>query len=110
MKKSDTAAEKPANQAADEKPGDAKPSEGTEKPGRAAAVAETMTDKDGKFSLEAPAGKYRLMASLKGVGNATKAIELKSGKDMENVELKLKPNAKKAPAEEKPATPAAPAQ
>ena len=110
MKKSDTAAEKPANQAADEKPGDAKPSEGTDKPARATPVAETMSDKDGKFSLEAPAGKYRLMASIRNVGNASKNIELKAGKDMENVELKLKPSAKKAPVEEKPATPAEPAK
>ena len=97
QKKSDTA----ANQQADEK----KPGEGAEKPARPKPIAETKTDADGKFSLEAPAGKYRLRANLRGTGSASKNVELTAGKNMENVELKLKPNAKKAPATEKPAKP-----
>jgi hypothetical protein len=88
-KSADGAAEKPANQQADGK-----------KPDRPEPIAETKTDADGKFSLEAPAGKYRIMANLRGSGSATKTIDLKHGKDMENVELKLKP---RTPKTEKPA-------
>jgi hypothetical protein len=104
-KKSEGSAEKPAAQAADDekKPGDAKPSE--EKPARPKPVAETKTDSEGKFTLEAPAGKYRLMANLRGTGSASQNVELTAGKNVENVELKLKPNAKKAPVAEKPAKP-----
>jgi len=76
-----------------------------EKPARPKPIAETKTDAEGKFSLEAPAGKYRLMANLRGTGSASQNVELTAGKNMENVELKLKPNAKKAPATEKPAKP-----
>jgi 5-hydroxyisourate hydrolase-like protein (transthyretin family) len=76
-----------------------------EKPARPKPIAETKTDAEGKFSLEAPAGKYRLMANLRGIGSAQQPVELTAGKNVENVELKLKPNAKKAPAGEKPAKP-----
>jgi hypothetical protein len=105
------APEKPAAQAADDAKEGAKPGADADKPGadsekkpaRPEPVAETTTDAAGKFSLEAPAGKYRLMASMKGAGNASKAITLVDGKNQDNVELKLKPMAKKAPAAPAPA-------
>lgn len=79
--------EKPAPQVADEE----KPAEGAKpKPDKMPPVAETMSDKDGKFSLEAPAGKYRLNAMLKGSGRASKNVTLKAGEPMADVELKLK--------------------
>ncbi|MGB7158254.1 MAG: carboxypeptidase-like regulatory domain-containing protein [Tepidisphaeraceae bacterium] len=97
------AADKPAAQAADDQKDAAKGADKSpdaeKKPARPEPVAQATTDAAGKFSLEAPAGKYRLSASLKGSGNASKAITVKSGEPMENVELKLKPTAKKAPAQ-----------
>ena len=103
-KKGEGSAEKTAAQAADD---EKKPGEGTDKPSNARPkpVAETKADSEGKFTLEAPAGKYRLMANVRGVGSASQNVELTAGKNVENVELKLKPNAKKAPATEKPAKP-----
>ena len=93
MKKGEGAAEKPAPQQADgEKP----------KPPKVPPIAETTTDAQGKFTVELPAGKYRVNANLKGSGRASKTITVEAGKTPESVELKLKPQPKKT------AEPAAP--
>ncbi len=93
--KADKGADKPAPQAADGE----KPAEGDKPKGRRVEpIAETTTDAEGKFSVEVPAGKYRLNATLKGSGNASKTITVKSGEPMDDVELKLKPAKKGAAA------------
>jgi hypothetical protein len=52
-------------------------------------VAQGMTDKDGKATLEnVPVGEYNLSANLKGTGNARQKITVEAGKTL-NVELKL---------------------
>jgi hypothetical protein len=83
-----------------------KPAEG-EKPAvkeRPKAVATTKTDAAGKFELEAPAGKYTIMANLRGQGSARETVELKGGdtKDVGTLKLKKMPPKKEAA----PATPA----
>ena len=70
---------------------------------KAEAIAETTADADGKFELEAPAGRYTLIANLKGSGSARKTITVKS-ESLDNLELKLKPSKSKDQAA--PATPA----
>jgi hypothetical protein len=101
--------EKPKAQAADDAKEGAKSAEG-EKPKRAEALETTTTNEKGEFSFNLAPGKYTIAANIKGVGMTRKTVTLKAGKDMENVELKLKPSAKKAPAEKAPAAPATPAQ
>ncbi|HEV2293930.1 MAG TPA: hypothetical protein VGR35_08735 [Tepidisphaeraceae bacterium] len=66
------------------------------KPERPKPVAETRTDAEGKFELEAPAGKYTIMANLRGAGRVQKTIEIKAGetKDVGTLTLK-KPAGKK---------------
>lgn len=78
-------------------PGAAAPA-GGDKPGkggkarkgeRPKPVATTSTDKDGKFSIaDLPAGKYVVMAMVRGVGSAREPVEVTAGGDAK-VELKL---------------------
>ena len=72
-----------------------KPAEGG-KPGRPKPIAKTKTDAAGKFELEAPAGKYTVMAMMKGQGRVQKTVEIKAGKteDVGTLTLK-KPEPKK---------------
>ena len=52
-------------------------------------VATATTDKDGKFEMkDVPAGKYTIMANVKGVGNDRENIEVKAGESA-SVSLKL---------------------
>jgi hypothetical protein len=113
--KSEGDAAKPAPQAADEgakpaegkKPGEGqKPAEGEKpaKPERAKPVAETKTDAAGKFELEAPAGKYTVMANLRGQGRVQKTIDLKAGKTEDVGTLVLKRQPAKKEKEAAPAT------
>jgi hypothetical protein len=110
-KKADKEAEKEAGkggakpQAADEGTGAAKQAEeDKKKPERPKAVAEGKTDAAGKFELEAPAGKYTVMANMRGQGRVQKTVELKAGKTEDVGTLTLK---KPAPKKEgAPATPA----
>lgn len=77
-----------APQAADEeKPG--------KKPERPKAVAEGKTDAAGKFELDAPAGKYIVMANLRGAGRAQKTVEVKAGETKDVGTLTLKKGAPK---------------
>lgn len=74
------------------------------KPGRKARpepVATGKTDASGKFELEAPAGKYTLMANLRGQGRVQKTFALKAGQTKDLGTLTLK-----KPAPKKEATPA----
>ena len=94
-------------QAADEGTGAAKQAEEdkpAKKPERPKAVAEGKSDASGKFELEAPAGKYTVMANLRGQGRVQKTVELKAGKTEDVGTLTLK-----KPAPKKEATPGAPA-
>lgn len=104
-KKAEKEAEKdaPKPQAADEGTGAAKAEEDkpAKKPERPKAVAEGKTDAAGKFELEAPAGKYTVMANLRGQGRVQKTVELKAGKTEDVGTLTLK-----KPAPKKEATPA----
>lgn len=97
-------AEKEAKtQAADESAGAAKPADG-EKPARKRRpepVATGKTDASGKFELEAPAGKYTLMANMRGQGRTQKTFALKAGQTMDLGTLTLK-----KPAPKKEAAPA----
>ncbi len=68
-------------------------------------VAEGKTDGSGKFELEAPAGKYTIMAMLRGQGRTQKTIEIKAGETKDVGTLTLK---KPAPKKEKEAAPASP--
>jgi hypothetical protein len=79
-----------------------KPAEGG-KPARPKPIAKTKTDAAGKFELEAPAGKYRVMANLRGQGSARADVEIKAGETKDVGTLTLKPMPKKEAA---PATPA----
>ena len=95
--------ETPKPQAADE--GAAKAAEEpAKKPERPKPVAEGKTDAAGKYELEAPAGKYTVMANMRGQGRVQKAVELKAGKTEDVGTLTLK-----KPAPKKEATPGAPA-
>ena len=80
-----------------------KPAEGS-KPARPKPVAKTKTDAQGKFELEAPAGKYRVMANMKGQGSARADVEVKAGETKDVGTLTLKKMAPKK--EAAPATPA----
>jgi hypothetical protein len=84
-------------QAADE--GAAKPAADEEKPTkrpeRPKAVAEGKTDAAGKFELEAPAGKYTVIANLRGQGRTQKTVELKAGETKDAGTLTLKKPAPK---------------
>ncbi len=83
---------------------DAKPADGEKPAGkkqRPKPVATTKTDADGKFELEAPAGKYTVMANLRGKGSARETIELKAGETKDVGTLSLK-----KPMPKKEATPA----
>lgn len=55
---------------------------------RPPAIAEGTTDKDGKFSLQAPAGKYVVFAGVRGKGMGRAEVTVEAGKTV-NVELKL---------------------
>ncbi len=94
--KADKKAEKGAGkaQAAD----DEKPAGKKERP---KPVATTKTDAAGKFELEAPAGKYTVMANLRGQGSARETVELKAGETKDVGTLSLK-----KPMPKKEATPA----
>ena len=100
----------PKPQAADEGTGAAKQAEEdkpAKKPERPKPVAEGKTDAAGKFELEAPAGKYTVMANLRGQGRVQKTVELKAGKteDVGTLTLKKMPPKKEAT----PGAPATPA-
>lgn len=71
-------------------------------------VATTSTDKDGNFSIaDVPAGKYVVMAMMRGVGGARREVQVNAGGDA-RVELKLKERPakgqKKAQKRDKPAS------
>lgn len=70
------------------------------KPQRPKPVAEGRTDAAGKFELEAPAGKYTVMANLRGQGRTQKTVELKGGETEDVGTLTLK---KPAPKKDTPA-------
>jgi hypothetical protein len=79
----------------------AKPEKGP-KGDRPAPVATAMTDAEGKFTMaDVPAGKYVVMAMLKGQGQARQPIEVKAG-ETATVALKLEKKDKPAKSEKKP--------
>ena len=58
-------------------------------------VATTSTDKDGHFQIaDLPAGKYVVMAMVRGAGSARQEVEVTAGGDAK-VQLKLKERAAK---------------
>lgn len=66
-------------------------------------VASAVTNADGAFTLaDVPAGKYVLLANIRGQGNARQPVEIKAG-ETATVELKLKPREAGARKEEKKA-------
>lgn len=103
-KKRDKKMEKGAaeTQAADEGAADA---DGKKKPAkmpqRPKPVAEAKTDAAGKFEIEAPAGKYTVMAMMRGQGRTQKTVEIKAGETKDVGTLTLK-----KPAPKKDAAPA----
>jgi hypothetical protein len=99
-----SAADKKANKGAQTQAADegAKPGEGEKpaKPERPKPVAEGKTDASGKFEIEVPAGKYQVVAMLRGQGRTQKTVEVKAGetKDLGTLTLKKGGAKKEAPA------------
>jgi hypothetical protein len=96
-------------QAADDGAATAQPLQATEepkKPERPKPVAEGKTDAEGKFTIEAPPGKYTIVANLRGQGRVQKTAELKAGETTDVGTLVLKRQAPKK--EEAPKKEAAP--
>jgi Carboxypeptidase regulatory-like domain len=73
----------------EEKPGKGEKGHGG-KGNRPQPVATTSTDNDGHFTLsDVPAGKYVVMAMVKGVGGAREDVTVTSGSEAK-IEMKLK--------------------
>ncbi len=96
---------KPEKQAADgDKPaGDRPRGEGPQgdRPPRPEPIAKAMTDAEGKYSIEVPAGKFEVVAGKRGMGMAHESVTVADG-ETKTIDLKLK---KMAPGERRPGGP-----
>ncbi len=60
-----------------------------DRPPRPEPVAKAMTDADGKYSVEVPAGKFEVVAGKRGMGMAHESVTVADG-ETKTVDLKLK--------------------
>lgn len=86
----------PREQAAEEGKGEKGPKDRPDGPGAGGPrrnikpIAEGKTDEEGKFELDVPAGRFLVIAGVRGQGIARERVEVKDGETV-TVNLQLKP-------------------